>query len=89
MTYQGFKNYTTWLVHDWLNHSEASLNQLRVLSSEAGKSVMGLASEIEALITDFDNPLSGQNSLYTDILKSAWDEVDWEEIAAAFLKENR
>lgn len=89
MTYRGFKNHTTWLVHNWLTHSEASLNQLRVLATDAGNSVGALASEIKALITDFENPLSGKNSLYTELLQAAWNEVDWEEIADAFLKENR
>jgi hypothetical protein len=89
MTYKGFKNYFTWLVHLWLTKEENTRNQLRVLAADAGNKCKALAKEIEALVTDFKNPLSGHNSLYTEILQEAFDEVDWEEVAQAFLSEER
>ncbi|AFY78637.1 MAG: hypothetical protein IGR93_00725 [Hydrococcus sp. C42_A2020_068] len=89
MTYKGFKNYSTWLVHLWLTKEENTHNQLQVLAADARNKIEALAKEIEALVTDFNNPLSGHNSLYTEILQEAFDEVDWEEIAQAFLSEER
>jgi hypothetical protein len=87
MTYKGFKNYSTWLVSLWLTKEENTYNQLRVLAADAGNEIKAFAKEIEALVTDFNNPLSGHNSLYTDILQEAFDEIDWKEIAETFLEE--
>ena len=87
MTYKGFKNYSTWLVNLWLTKEENTYNQLRVLAADAGNEIKAFAKEIEALVTDFNNPLSGHNSLYTDILQEAFDEIDWQEIAKTFLEE--
>jgi hypothetical protein len=87
MTYKGFKNYSTWLVNLWLTKEENTYNQLRVLAADAGNEIQAFAKEIEALVTDFNNPLSGHNSLYTDILQEAFDEIDWQEIAKTFLEE--
>lgn len=87
MTYQGFKNYFTWLVNQKLTQGENTTNQIRVLASDADYSVKALALEIEELVTRFDNPLSGQNSLYNDILNTVFEQINWEEIAETFLKE--
>ena len=85
MDHQGFQNYATWLVHRWLTQDERTYNQLRVLATNAGYQAKAFAKDIEALVTDFENPLAGHNSLYTDILNRTFEEVDWEEIAEKFL----
>lgn len=86
MTYKGFKNYSTWLVNLWLTRDPRIGEQIQVLAAEAAGDRGILAREIEELVADFNNPLSGHNSLYTDILQAAFEEVDWQEIASAFLK---
>lgn len=85
MAYQGFQNQATWLVHRWLTQDERTDSQLRVLATNANYQAQAFAKEIEALVTDFDNPLAGHNSLYTDILNRTFEEVAWEEIAEKFL----
>jgi hypothetical protein len=89
MAYQGFKNQMTWLVYLWLTKEENTYNQMQVVASDARYEAKAFAQEIEALIRDFNNPLAGQNSLYTEILDAGFEAVDWEEIAATFLQENR
>ena len=81
MTYKGFRNYSTWLVYHWLTQEPQTDKQLRFLAEERENEIKALAQEIEALVTNFNNPLSGQNSLYTAILQATFDEVDWLEIA--------
>jgi hypothetical protein len=87
MTYKEFKNYFTWLVAQWLTEDENTSKAIRVLASDAGNKVKPLAKEIEELVTRFENPLSGRNSLYAEILNTAFEEVDWQEIAEVCLKE--
>ncbi len=89
MTYKGFTNYSTWLVYRWLTEEEDSQNQLQVLADDTENEIKALAREIEALVSNFNNPLSGQNSLYTAILEATFNEVDWLEIANKFLQEKR
>jgi hypothetical protein len=87
MTYKGFKNYFSWIVNQWLTEEENTNKAIQVLAYDAGDRVKPLAKEIEELVTRFENPLSGRNSLYADLLNTAFEEVDWQEIAEVFLKE--
>ena len=88
MADQDFKNSLTQLVYLWLTKEDNPYKQMRVVASDSRYEVKAFAQEIKALITDYNNPLAGQNSLYTEILEAGFEEVDWEEIAATFLKEN-
>lgn len=89
MSYEGCKNYFTWLTYTWLTKEENIYKQMQVIASDARQQIKPFAQEIKALIADFNNPISGQESLYNDILDTAFEEIDWEEIAENFLKEEQ
>jgi hypothetical protein len=84
-----FNDNLTELVYRWLTEEEKTRNQLRVLATDAARDTKVLAREIEALVTDFENPLSGHNSLHANLLQATFDQVDWREIARTFLEEER
>lgn len=52
--------------------------------TEAEARTFLLADRLKALLHD-GNPIADQASAYADLLTSALDDVDWEEIAVAFL----
>ncbi len=88
MTIEKFKNNWTDTVYRWLTQEENIHNQLRVLAADADHEISTLTKEIKALVTDFNNPLAGHNSLHAELLQLVFKEVDWQEIAATFLKDS-
>lgn len=88
MTTEGFQNQSTSTVYRWLTQDENLRNQLRVLAVDAGNQSPALAQEIEAMVTDFHNPLAGHNSLYAELIQAVFKEVSWQDIAETFLDEN-
>lgn len=89
MTDTKFENEETQLVYCWLTQEEKDRRKLQVLAADVGENVKALAQQIEALVTDFSNPLSGHNSLYANLLQASFDKVHWQEIADTFLRESR
>ena len=96
--YNGWKNYETWNVALWIDNDQGSYSMrtewaqeswddtdtdddLATRTSEAASS---LAKKIEDFV-DENNPLAGDNSMFTDILNSALAEVDYYEIAENWL----
>jgi hypothetical protein len=99
--YNGWKNYETWAVHLWMSNDEGSYcywsDEAAVhlgeapehehvqggiwTAAEAARFTLGaqMKSEIEE-----GSPIEGA-SLYSDLLSAALSEVDWSEIADAFL----
>lgn len=85
MTDLNFANEVTQLVYRCLIQEDKGRRQLEVLATDSGRDIKLLSQQIKALVTDFENPLAGQNSLYAKLLEVSFDEVDWQEIADTFL----
>lgn len=83
--YNGWTNYQTWNVALWLDNDPYSESTARTICRQAPT---GKPSEAGRLLRDWIddlNPLTGQTSMFSDILSHALHNVDWEEIAAGYL----
>lgn len=78
-TYNGYKNYETWAVNLWIDNDQGMADELQDMAHHA-KNVHALADAIKGWIEDM-NPLSGQASLWSDLMNGALSEVDWHELA--------
>src|SRR5690349_206052 len=99
-TYEGWSNYETWAVNLWLANDEGLYNywreRVKELRAERGaRSVMlpktrkaiaaDLAEELKAWADDAAPWDSLNGTLWADLLTAALGEVDWREIADAWL----
>lgn len=78
-TYNGWANYETWCVDLWLTNEQHSDETLRMLA-QMDASLGYRADRIEAYVYG-EMPLTPVPSLAADLLQSAFDKVDWHEIA--------
>jgi len=85
LSYNGWTNYETWNVALWLDNDEGSESYMRDLAEDISDPYK-LARAIQEFVEE-GNPLSGQASLYSDILSATLREVDWEEVARHYLPE--
>jgi hypothetical protein len=81
MSYNGWKNYETWLVHLWITENEKTQAYWETKGKEATDE-WELAGQIKDEIKEGSPSLPG---MYDDLLRSALDEVSWNEIARAFM----
>jgi hypothetical protein len=89
-TYNGGTNYETWCVHLWLSNEEGSYRYWR---EEAGRHLKedredargNLAEQLKSELEEA-SPLE-EASLFSDLLNAALSEVDWHEVADAFLED--
>ena len=94
-TYNGWKNYETWAVKLWLENDEATYHYIRHLMWEAETvyrdardwiaTILRLANDLEAFVACNAPDLGA--SMYADLLYAALNDVDWREIAEAFLED--
>jgi hypothetical protein len=90
--YNGWTNYETWAANLWLTNDEGGYNWLVEAAEECVKDADGdkddaaqdLASRIESFHDDFYPEVSG---LFADLLRSAFDAIDWREIADSAVAE--
>lgn len=98
-SYNGWSNYETWVVNLWLNNDQGTYNTCTTLAqrcyeeavadqvlSRRERACYQLANELKAMIED-GNPLAGESSVYSDLLKASISEVNWKEIANSLLEE--
>ena len=101
-TYQGWENYATWCVDLWLRNDSGSYhywrdrtrstvrgawsmdNVINGLWTESEAARISLAEQLKEATHD-ESPLQ-EASVYTDLLGSALDDVNWSEIAASFIE---
>ena len=83
--YNGWSNYETWCMNLWLTNEEPIYNLLRMIAT----SERAMHEKIAALceFVDTCNPLNDTATVFTDLLNSAIQEVDWEEIITGAMEE--
>jgi len=85
-TYNNWTNYETWCVNLWLTNEEETSQELdSIVQDRAVNSTMGeplnawyKAEMLKHWVLDLA-PLDGAN-MFTDLLQSALDNVNWQEI---------
>jgi hypothetical protein len=87
-TYNGWTNYPTWNVHLWLSNDEslyhAAIERTRA-AYEANESKSDVIDALRGWVRDELAPDLGA-SFAADLLGYALDEVDWVEIADAWIE---
>ncbi len=82
-SYNGWANYESWAVFQWLSADPALETFVRGLChSAAGRA--DVAEVVRTFVGDH-NPLAGSANLYSDLLVHALRCVEWNVIAEAFL----
>jgi hypothetical protein len=95
--YSGWSNYETWAVKLWLDNDEGSYTYMAERAAEvlADNTDDGKVDD-DGFKRDFADYLKGYHeeeapdlsgSVFSDLLNAALSEVDWYEIAAAYLEE--
>lgn len=85
-TYNGWKNYPTWAVNLWLSNDEGLYETTREKAFWCKQQERDLAADLKAWVTDDLAPDLGA-SFAADLLGYALDQVDWTEIANAWLED--
>lgn len=75
--YNGWTNHETWTVNLWLANNGYT---------PAADNIRQTADEIKEFVNEF-NPLANNASLYSDLLTTALQEVNWREIAEALIED--
>ena len=88
--YNGWANYETWCVHLWLTNEEGSYRYWREEAGrhrkKSGEDASGtLAEQLKSELEEA-SPIE-EASLFSDLLNAALGEVDWFEVADAFLED--
>ena len=86
MSYNGWTNYETWNVKLWLDNEQGSCYAMEELAAEyREEDSWKLGDAIQAWCEEFYPEL--EPSMFSDLLRSAFDEVNWREIAEAYLED--
>lgn len=92
-TYNGWKNYETWVTALWIDNDYGSyqyrcelVEQVKEECEEQEERKNYLASVLKNWIEE-QNPLADCANVFTDLLNSALSEIDWQEIAENYLSE--
>jgi hypothetical protein len=92
-TYNGWSNYPTWCVDLWLSNDEPLYRQALALAEQARDDDGNVhrshvAEELKTWVRDELAPDLGA-SFASDLLGFALDQVDWHEIADAWIEQVR
>lgn len=78
-TYNGWSNRETWVVNLWLNNEPYSYDMLQHIV-KAFDTISEQAEELENSVRNDDNALSGEASMWSDLLSTSLGRVNWYEI---------
>ena len=88
MTYNGHKNYETWVVSNWLNNDYVDYQYWM----GAAKDILRADAEfpVEALTERLQNAAEASKpegiGFYSDLIQAALNEVSWYDIAETFIE---
>jgi hypothetical protein len=82
MTYEGYVNYETWTLLQWINSNEEIYTFWTEQIKTDSLDVAQLAEIMEDHYRDVKPELEGA---WSDLLQSAFDEIDWQEIAEGLI----
>jgi len=94
--YNGWKNYETWATALWIDNDQGTYEEARrIVRAEIDRDEEGVAlwRVVDALKEWaeelFIDPVTedGPAGLHVDLLRAAWGEVDWYEIARNWIEE--
>lgn len=94
--YQGWANYETWLAALWIDNERSSHEESRRIAKEAAdaepdqemkkyRASDALKEWMGEFLEEAQEKLGP--TLWSDLLRGAWDEIDWDEIAENALEE--
>jgi hypothetical protein len=84
MAYNGWANYPTWNVALWINNDEDMQQEVISIARNTRDDKYKCAESLRAYIEDSFGELSGMQA---DLVNHALDEVDWDELAEAFISD--
>jgi hypothetical protein len=84
-SYNGWSNYETWCVKLWLDNEEGSQRDMERIATHARTEYEG-AADLKSYVQDMMPELGG--TLWGDLLNSALDEVNWQEIVTGIREDD-
>lgn len=85
--YNGWSNYPTWATHLWLTNDQGTSEHVTDLAAQGAKHGRAFVGDsIRDYVSDLTAyAVSDQAGLHSDLLTYAIEQVDWLEVAGAFL----
>jgi len=98
--YQGWTNYETWALALWQDNDQGLYQMIQEMVAEAAQTDPGRTGEgvrgddtivLADMMKDFWEEMYPENldGPWSDLLRAAWDEIDWYDIAESELAEYR
>lgn len=90
-TYRGWSNYPTWCVNLWISNDEylhaETLEKARHWVKTSDSPAWSLATDLKDWVRNDLAPKPELEGFASDLLHYALDQVDWHEIASAWLED--
>ena len=98
MSYNGWSNYETWVVKLWIDNEQGTYNywcertQEALQETEACQTFThaeNAANYLQTALKEdlyYEHPLSGDASMYSNLLQGALSDVNWREIAKSMIE---
>lgn len=85
--YNGWPNYPTWATHVWLTNDQGTYEQVSDLAAQVAKHGRAFVGDsIREYVSDLmAYAVTDEAGLHSDLLSYAIEQVDWLEVADAFL----
>ena len=85
-TYNGWKNYETWLVALWIDNDDGCADYWAERAEEV-RDVSDLADEMDQYYQEMASEVIPSNGMFNDLFNSALREVSWYDIAEHYISE--